>query len=236
MEKEIVIEKIACGLLLDVPTRDLFEYLCGDDLFVEIGNVISRDGTSSFDSVSERYACREIADYEGALVEIAVRRGEDGSKQEALLKARAAEVLAEIELGKRIYGTFNFQEEMNTPEAVASYCYPLMKNFDREHFWMLALNAKNRLVHRSEVSVGTVDATIVGVREVFKDALAASAVGVIVVHNHPSGDPHPSKSDIRVSRRLKEAGDLLGIALLDHVIVGVEGRNYSLRRYGDLDG
>ena len=236
MEKATVIGKITDGLMPDVSTRDLFIHLCGDDLFEEIGNVTSRSVPASAKLPGKRCVCGQVGAYEGALAEIAVRCGEGGSKHEEVLRARAAEVLAGIELGKRIYGTFNFQEEMNTPEAVASYCHPLMADFDREHFWMLALNAKNRLIRRTEVSVGTVDATIVGVREVFKDALLASAVGVIVVHNHPSGDPHPSKSDLRVSRRLKEAGDLLGIALLDHVIVGAEGRNYSLRRYGDFDG
>lgn len=109
-----------------------------------------------------------------------------------------------------------------------------MQAFDREHFWVLALDAKNRLIRPSEVSIGIVDATVVHPREVFKDAVRQSAAGVVVVHNHPSGDPQPSRADLRLTSRLVQAGEVLGIPVLDHVIVGSSGIGYSLREHGEL--
>ena len=100
---------------------------------------------------------------------------------------------------------------------------------------MLCLDTKNRLIVDHEVSVGTIDATVVHPREVFKPAIGCSAASVIVVHNHPSGDPQPSAADIRLTRRLHAAGDVLGIPLLDHVIVSATGIGYSLREHGQLN-
>jgi DNA repair protein RadC len=111
-------------------------------------------------------------------------------------------------------------------------CGPQLRGLDREHFWTLALNTKNRLLRVFEVSIGSLNASIVHPRELFKDAVRASAASLIVVHNHPSGDPTPSGADIQLTRRIVKAGDVLGIEVLDHVVIGSEGEHASLRDLG----
>lgn len=122
--------------------------------------------------------------------------------------------------------------DFNNPRAVYSYCYPLMCNFDREHFWVLALNAKNQLIRRIECAVGTVDAAVVHPREVFKDAILASAISIILVHNHPSGNPSPSVCDKRLTAKLFKAGKIMGIEVVDHVIMGEEYQYFSMCEHG----
>ena len=105
---------------------------------------------------------------------------------------------------------------------------------DREVFSALLLDAKNRLVRAVTVSIGTLTTSLVHPREVFKAAIRHSAASIILAHNHPSGDPTPSREDIEITEKLAEAGRVLGIDLLDHVILGSEGRFESLREHGVL--
>ncbi|MGV3135969.1 JAB domain-containing protein [Brevibacillus agri] len=107
-----------------------------------------------------------------------------------------------------------------------------LEETDREQFFLLCLSTKNEPVAIHTVSVGSLDASIVHPREVFKAAVLANAASVIVAHNHPSGDPTPSREDIEVTRRLQEAGELLGIPVLDHIVVGMEGSFCSLKEKG----
>lgn len=103
-----------------------------------------------------------------------------------------------------------------------------------EHFGVLTLNTKHRITAFKILSIGTLDAAIVHPRDVFRAAIEANAAAVIVFHNHPSGDPTPSTPDVELSSRLAAAGVLLGIDLIDHVIVGHDGRYCSLRERGQL--
>lgn len=105
---------------------------------------------------------------------------------------------------------------------------------DREQFILLCLNTKNEPTAMHTVSVGSLDASIVHPREIYKAAILANSSSIIVCHNHPSGDPTPSREDINVTKMLKEAGELLGIPVLDHIIVGSEGAYYSLKERGDM--
>ena len=106
-----------------------------------------------------------------------------------------------------------------------------LKDKKKEHFLVLLLDTRNQLIKISEISVGSLDASIVHPREVFKEAMAGSAASVIFVHNHPSGDPAASEDDIGLSKRLAQAGEITGIDVLDHVIIG--DNNYlSLKREG----
>lgn len=145
----------------------------------------------------------------------------------------AARLLACVEMSRRA-GRVRHDDRpvVSTPEDVAALCGPRMCGFDREHFWTLALNTKNRLLRIIEVSVGSLNASIVHPRELFKDAVKSSAASVIVVHNHPSGDPTPSGADIQLTRRLVKAGDVLGVEVLDHVVIGGAGEHASLRDLG----
>lgn len=127
---------------------------------------------------------------------------------------------------------------VNTPEDVATLCSD-MADTDREHFDALLLNTKNRIIVRVNVSIGSLNASIVHPREVFGPAVVCKAASVVLVHNHPSGDPTPSGADIQLTRRLAKAGDVLGIEVLDHVVVGRDPQTLalnwnSLRDYGAL--
>ena len=107
-----------------------------------------------------------------------------------------------------------------------------MENLTQEHFIMLSLNTKNKVVGVHTIFIGSVNASIVSPREVFQRALLNNAVGIIVAHNHPSGNPTPSTQDIDVTKRLVEAGQIVGIDILDHLIIGDEGRYTSLKEKG----
>lgn len=89
-----------------------------------------------------------------------------------------------------------------------------------EYMYMICMNTKNKVIGVFEISHGTVNSSIVGVREIFQKALLANAVSIVLMHNHPSGDPSPSREDIEVTRRVCEAGKILGIQVLDHIIIG----------------
>lgn len=106
---------------------------------------------------------------------------------------------------------------------------------DREQFFLLCLNTKNEPTAIHTVSIGSLDASIVHPREVFKAAVLSNSASVIVAHNHPSGDPTPSREDIQVTKTLQQAGELLGITVLDHIIVGTEGAYVSLKEGGYMD-
>ncbi|MGB0579856.1 MAG: RadC family protein [Limisphaerales bacterium] len=126
---------------------------------------------------------------------------------------------------------------MDEPEKVAGLLREEMRDYEVEHFEILLLNTRRRLVRKELVSKGTLDATVVHPRDVFKSAIAANASAVILVHNHPSGDPQPSEADVRITRDLIRAGQLLKIDVLDHVIIGrrteERERDYvSLRELG----
>src|SRR5208283_4623195 len=103
---------------------------------------------------------------------------------------------------------------------------------DKEHLWSVGLNTKNVIKFVDLVSLGTLTGSLVGPREFFRLAVKKGVASIICIHNHPSGDPTPSRDDLAVTERLKNSGDILGIALLDHVIIGDNGRFISLKESG----
>lgn len=116
---------------------------------------------------------------------------------------------------------------LNSSAAVAKFLQRSIGREKKEHFVMLSLDARNNLIKKSSISIGTLNASVVHPREVFKEAIQCSAASIIIAHNHPSGDVNPSDEDIGMTKRLKEAGKILGIEILDHVIV-VRNDHYSL--------
>jgi DNA repair protein RadC len=119
---------------------------------------------------------------------------------------------------------------------VARFMTPLVADLDREAFWVLLLDGKNKLIGINVVALGSLTACLVHPREVFKPAILGNAASVVLVHNHPSQQPEPSEDDVALTRRLREAGSLLGLKVLDHVIVTGEGRYQSLAEDGVLRG
>lgn len=148
--------------------------------------------------------------------------------------AKIAQLKAAFELGKRMMAESSAGDPLFTSsEAVYRHFAGALKNRKKEIFIAALLDAKNRLVKECRVSEGTLTNTAIHPREAFKDALRESAASVIFVHNHPSGDPEPSRDDLAVTERLKATGEILGIPVLDHVIIG-EGRYVSLKEKGFL--
>lgn len=146
--------------------------------------------------------------------------------------AKAAKVLVSVELGKRLAVLSPAKRiVVSTPLDVAGLLMMRMRDLDREYFKALILNIKNEVLKIVDISVGSLNSSIVHPRELYKSAIRASGARLIIAHNHPSGDPTPSEEDIKLTKRLAEAGNILGIELLDHIIFG-DGRFYSLKEEG----
>jgi len=163
--------------------------------------------------------------------------GEEGLGRCGNLTAEEARRLAAaFALGRRVErAQFPRRPSLRTPERVFRFMVPEFRGQARELFFALHLDSKHRLRRSRCVSVGTLTTSLVHPREVFGPALSDAAAALIVVHNHPSGDPSPSREDLDITRRLIDAGKLLGVPVLDHVIVG-EGRFVSLRERLDFSG
>jgi DNA repair protein RadC len=123
------------------------------------------------------------------------------------------------------------RERLSDPEEVAAFLVPLIGGADREHCLAVLLDTKHRVLGTRTVSIGSIDHTFMTPHGIFRDALLGNAAAVILAHNHPSGDPEPSRDDERVTRRLVEAGRLLGVEVLDHLVIGGGGW-VSLARRG----
>lgn len=138
-----------------------------------------------------------------------------------LTKIQACKVIATLELGRRLFGKARRDVYLNCPQDVFSYLSRDGK-LEKEVMHGLYVDVKNRLLYDETVFVGTLTYSVAHAREVFKSAVKFSAAGIILVHNHPSGDPSPSKEDIDLTRRLKQVSEIMDIELLDHVIIGNE--------------
>jgi DNA repair protein RadC len=148
-------------------------------------------------------------------------------------EAKACITLAAVEFGKRLGRVRNPGRPMiSSPEDVDGLLRGRIANLDRENFVVVLLNTKNEVMGFPTVSVGTLSASLVHPREVFKPAIRASAAGIVLAHNHPSGRVGPSREDREVTGRLKQASEIIGIEVLDHVILG-DGY-FSMKEHGIL--
>ena len=150
--------------------------------------------------------------------------------------AKAASLIAAFELGRRCAGSHLPEgASLRSPQDVFRHFGPRLRRLSQEHFAVVFLDGRHRVLGEEVVSQGTLTASLVHPREVFRPALRASAAALILVHNHPSGDPTPSAEDRAVTERLARAGEILGVRVLDHVVVAERGY-VSLREEGGLDG
>ncbi len=136
-------------------------------------------------------------------------------------RVKAVQILCMFELAKRMSQskakeTLNFSE----PESIAEYYMEVLRHQEQEQLLLLLLDNKSNLLGEKTIFTGTVNASIISPREIYLEALRFHAVGIILLHNHPSGDPTPSEADRRVTRKVREAGNFLDIPLLDHIIIG----------------
>lgn len=143
-------------------------------------------------------------------------------------RAKLCHILAALHLGQRAGKSVLKRSDLSNPSAVYEYLYPRMSHLENEQFQVILLNAKNNVIEVESISVGTLTSSLVHPREVFKRAIRENAHAVILAHNHPSGDPAPSREDREVTQRLIQAGRLLGIEVLDHLVIGA-GRYTSFR-------
>ncbi|WP_285878375.1 DNA repair protein RadC [Domibacillus indicus] len=148
--------------------------------------------------------------------------------------AKAIQLMAAVEIGRRIERLkYDERFTIRSPEDAANYMMEEMRFLSQEHFVALYLNTKNQVMHKQTLFIGSLNASIVHPREVFKEAFRRSAASIVCLHNHPSGDPSPSREDIDVTKRLVECGKILGIDILDHLIIG-EKKYVSLKEKGYL--
>jgi DNA repair protein RadC len=148
--------------------------------------------------------------------------------------AKAAQLLAALELGRRTLARApGARIHLGTPRAAAEYLLPTFGARPIEHFGIVLLDTRHRVLRTTVVASGTLNSTIVQPREVFREAMLGRAAAVVAFHNHPSGDPLPSPEDVALTRRLAAAGTLIGIDLVDHIVLG-DARYCSFREMGQL--
>lgn len=148
---------------------------------------------------------------------------------EGMSESKIVPILAAVELGKRvILENTKKKKKITSPRDLVDFFMTDMCRLKKEHFKITMLDTKNHIIGISEVSIGNLNSSIVHPREVFKEAIKRSSSAIILVHNHPSGDPTPSREDINITKRLVECGDLLGIRILDHIIIG-DKKHISLK-------
>ena len=170
----------------------------------------------------------------GDLEGIAASSVEELSTIKGIGPAKAAQLKAAFDLGRRL-DTYPVKEKrsIRSPEDALREVKRNLKGKKREHFLAILLDTRNQVISIAPISIGSLDSSVVHPREVFREALAASAASVIFVHNHPSGDPSPSEDDIKLTRRLVEAGNIMGVDVLDHVVVA-DSSFVSLKGMGSI--
>ena len=192
--------------------RQAVGYLCDDELYTLVG--IKREGSPKSVKELSGMNWRQLT-------------------QEGYTDKDALKLLTFFELARRLDLPTEPKPKINGPEDVYRLLNPMMREMKKEIFIVICLDTKNQIISKETISVGSLNANIVHPREVFKPALLASAAHIIVSHNHPSGDPTPSREDIDITKKLVETGKIMGIDLLDHVIIG-DGRHISMKEAGHI--
>ena len=177
---------------------------------------------------------RDLLSGDGALSELAGREVGELKRLKGVGLAKATKLAAAFEISRRLRSRVDGgRVSLGSPEAVFAHFGPLMEDLKKEVFRVVLLNSQNGYIKDEIVSEGTLSASLVHPREVFRPAIRESAASLILLHNHPSGDPTPSKEDLRLTRQLVECAKLLDLRIHDHVIIG-RGKFVSLAQRGVL--
>lgn len=215
----------------DIPTNErprerLIKYGEGVLSNAELLAIILRTGNKNESAID---LSRRILTENGGLSFLAKASAYELSNINGIGIAKACQIKSCIEIGKRLLTSKNKDNiKISTPDDIAYLVMEDMRYLTKEHLKAIFLNTKNIVISVKDISIGSLNSSIVHPREVFVEAIKMSAASLIVCHNHPSGDPTPSEEDIKITKRLKEAGNIIGIDLLDHIIIG-DGRYISLR-------
>ncbi|WP_244405220.1 RadC family protein [Ignavibacterium album] len=170
---------------------------------------------------------QEMINKEGNLAVLSSKSHAALIKTNGIGKDKAATLVAAFELAKRILHQqkWLFDKKITSPADVAEIYIPLLKNEVKEQFWVLCLNNSNKIIRQEAISIGNLNSSVVHQREVFKVAIDNNAASLILMHNHPSGNPEPSNEDIVITKKLVEAGKIMDIPIFDHIIIA--GNNYT---------
>lgn len=213
------------------PRERMMQYGASSLSNAELLAILLRTGTASQSAV-------HIA--ERVLSQTAGLKGLTDSTIETLVQvkgvgpAKAVQILAGVELGRRISRLIPDERlSVRSPQDAAEFMMDELQHLTQEHFVCLFLNTKNEVIGKETIFVGSLNASIVHPREIFRKAIQRASAAIICLHNHPSGDPTPSAEDRHVTSRLKEAGRIVGIEVLDHIIIG-EQRFYSMKEHDQL--
>ena len=201
----------------------------------ELLAILLRTGTVDESALSIAQGLLKEYEQPGGIALLAAAKPEDLSKYKGIGNVKAITVAAAIEFGRRLYARQASGDitSIRQPEDAANWYLHRLRYVQQEEFHVLLLSTKHQVLASCCVAVGTMDAALVDPRRVFQEALRHQAAALILAHNHPSGDPSPSKEDIALTLRLAEAGKLLDLPVLDHVIIG-DGRFISLKEKGLL--
>jgi len=147
-------------------------------------------------------------------------------------EAKACQIISCFELGRRV-ASFNHEEKIiiNSAKDIETFFLPKMSHLKKEHFKVIYLDSRKSIIKEETIFIGTLNASIIHPREIFEFAIIESAAAIILVHNHPSGDPTPSEDDLEITKQLVNSGKILGINVLDHVVIGRENI-YSFKENG----
>ena len=198
----------------------------------ELLAILIRTGTK------ERSALRiaEKMSADGGLVKQIARCQSVGELEhfKGIGRVKAATILAALELGKRVACASAVERKtIASPQEGAQYLMGRLRNENHERFVVLLLDIKNKLMQQLQISEGSLNCAVVHPREVFAPAVVHHAAAILVAHNHPSGDPHPSREDRELTSSLVSTGQILGIPVLDHLVIG-DGNYYSFKEHGEL--
>lgn len=198
----------------------------------ELLAVVIKSGTPKLQSVEVAQRILKLNRYEKGLPGLYNLAIDEFRQVDGIGQIKAIQIKAILELSKRLAKQQAIKEfQVTSPSSLAKIYMEEMRYLRQEHFKSVYLDTKNNILGDKNITIGTINSTIVHPREVFSDAVKCSAASIIVLHNHPSGDPSPSEEDIQVTKRLLEAGKILGIDLLDHIVIG-DGKYISLKEKG----
>jgi DNA repair protein RadC len=193
----------------------------------ELLAILIRTGTKEISAID--LSQRILSEREDGLRYLADCTIDELSHLKGIGKTKACQIIAAVELGKRLsMSTSKARLNIKSPRDVANIFMEEMRYYKKEYFKSILLNTKNEIIATEDISIGSLNSSLVHPREVFVGAIRKSASSIILMHNHPSGNPNPSNEDMKITKRLIEAGKIIGIEVLDHIIIG-DGQFISLK-------
>ena len=214
----------------DRPRERLMKYGAESLSNSELLAILISSGTRKESALNLAY--RLLSAEKGDLSAFSGYRPQEYEKVKGIGEATACKISAAVEFGRRVFSSPREKMRLETPETLAGYLSD-MKNMHMEVLRVAMFDTKMNLIKTKDVSMGGIAGAVSTAREIFADAIRTGAYGVVLIHNHPSGDPTPSHDDISITERMVEAGKLIGIQVMDHIVIG-DGAYCSFREKGLL--